>query len=125
MAVITPDGVAGYVERATSGWADVILITDATHRMGVRTERTRARAIAMESGIRYAYTGNVSDSKGGSTYCHQCGEVLIERDWYDLGQWNLTDGKCRFCGTPCAGVFEGRPGTWGSRRLPVRMSRFA
>ncbi len=50
MAVITPDGVAGYVERATSGWADVILITDATHRMGVRTERTRARAIAAGTG---------------------------------------------------------------------------
>jgi len=46
MAVITPDGVAGYVERATSGWADVILITDATHRMGVRDEHTHARAIA-------------------------------------------------------------------------------
>jgi rod shape-determining protein MreC len=46
MAVITPDGVAGYVERATSGWADVILITDATHRMGVRDQRTTARAIA-------------------------------------------------------------------------------
>jgi rod shape-determining protein MreC len=50
MAVVTPDGVAGYVERATSGWADVILITDATHRMGVRTERTRARAIAAGTG---------------------------------------------------------------------------
>ncbi|HVE85452.1 MAG TPA: rod shape-determining protein MreC [Myxococcales bacterium] len=50
MAVITPDGVAGYVERATSGWADVILITDATHRMGVRDERTRARAIAAGTG---------------------------------------------------------------------------
>lgn len=54
MAVITPDGVAGYVERVTSGWADVILITDATHRMGVRDERTHARAIA-------AGTGNKED----------------------------------------------------------------
>jgi pyruvate formate lyase activating enzyme len=86
---------------------------------------TRAREIAMKNGIRYAYTGNVHDPKGGSTYCHQCGKVLIERDWYELGEWNLTDGKCRFCGTPCAGVFEGRPGSWGSRRLPVRMSQFA
>jgi len=50
MAVITPEGVAGYVERATSGWADVILITDATHRMGVRDEHTRARAIAAGTG---------------------------------------------------------------------------
>ncbi len=86
---------------------------------------TRARAIAIEKGIRYAYTGNVHDSKGGSTYCHRCGKVLIGRDWYELGPWNLEDGNCRFCGTPCAGVFEDRPGSWGSRRLPVRMSQYA
>ena len=50
MAVVTPGGVAGHVERATSGWADVLLITDATHRMGVRVERSRARAIAAGTG---------------------------------------------------------------------------
>ncbi len=86
---------------------------------------TRARGIAIEKGIRYAYTGNVHDRKGGSTYCHRCGELLIERDWFDLGAWNLADGKCRFCGASCVGVFDDGPGTWGSRRLPVRMSQFA
>jgi phosphoserine phosphatase len=29
---------------------------------------------AREAGVRYAYTGNVHDSEGGSTYCHGCGE---------------------------------------------------
>jgi len=83
---------------------------------------TRAREIARANGVRYAYTGNVHDSRGGSTYCHHCGELLIERDWYVLGSWNLdATGRCRFCGTPCGGVFEERPGTWGARRLPVRM----
>jgi pyruvate formate lyase activating enzyme len=86
---------------------------------------TRARQIALGKGIRYAYTGNVHDSMGGSTYCHGCGKRLIERDWYELGEWNLDSGRCRFCGTPCAGIFEERPGNWGSKRLPVRMSRFA
>jgi pyruvate formate lyase activating enzyme len=86
---------------------------------------SRARAIALEKGIWHAYTGNVHDPKGGSTYCHQCGKLLIERDWYELGEWNLTDGKCLFCGTPCAGVFEEERGSWGPRRLPVRMARFA
>ncbi|HEY7697155.1 MAG TPA: AmmeMemoRadiSam system radical SAM enzyme, partial [Vicinamibacteria bacterium] len=89
---------------------------------------TRARAIAIKNGIRYAYTGNVHDPSGGSTYCHHCGKVLIERDWYELGDWNLVEGpegKCRFCGTTCPGVFEDRPGSWGSRRLPVRMEQFA
>ncbi|WP_339801940.1 AmmeMemoRadiSam system radical SAM enzyme [uncultured Marinobacter sp.] len=87
------------------------------------TTVTRARKIAMENGIRYAYTGNVHDQSGGSTYCHNCSELLIGRDWYVLGAWNLTDdGHCKFCDTACAGVFEGLPGHWGARRQLVRLS---
>ena len=83
---------------------------------------TRARAIAMENGLRYVYTGNVHDSDGGSTYCHVCGACLIGRDWYRLGVWALdASGACRQCGTPCAGVFEAEPGNWGARRQPVRL----
>jgi pyruvate formate lyase activating enzyme len=86
---------------------------------------TRARNIAMKNGIRYAYTGNVSDQTGGSTYCHECGKTLIGRNWYELSEWNLTaDGKCRFCGTSCAGVFEAAPGYWGARRRPVLLKQF-
>ena len=84
---------------------------------------TRARAIALRNGVRYAYTGNVSDVEGQSTYCHACGAMLIERDWYELGAWNLTaDGRCSACGERCAGVFEPHAGSWGSRRLPVRVA---
>ncbi len=86
----------------------------------------RARRIAMKNGIHYAYTGNVNDEKGGSTYCPQCGQKLIGRDWYTLGEWSLTaDGRCNACGTPCAGVFEARPGAWGARRRPVRLRQYA
>ena len=81
---------------------------------------SRAREIARSHGIRYAYTGNVHDEAGGSTYCHACGQKLIGRDWYVLSDWNLdADGCCKHCGTHCAGVFEARPGNWGARRLPV------
>ncbi len=87
---------------------------------------TRARHIALENGVRYAYTGNVHDGNGSSTYCHQCGQLLIERDWYVLGDWNLTaDGHCNRCNTPLPGQFEARPGTWGAKRQPVRLSDFA
>lgn len=87
---------------------------------------TMARRIAMKNGIRYAYTGNVHDSQGGSTYCHQCGNLLIGRDWYVLSTWNLTaEGKCNRCDTPCAGVFLPQPGVWGARRLPVRLKDFS
>ena len=87
---------------------------------------TRARDIALRNGVRYAYTGNVHDKAGGSTYCHRCGTTLIGRDWYTLSDWNLgTGGRCVSCGSPCPGVFEPRPGCWGARRLPVRLRDFA
>lgn len=87
---------------------------------------TRAREIALENGVRYAYTGNVHDEMGESTYCHQCMKKLIGRDWYVLTAWNLKeDGCCRFCGAPCAGIFDKKPGDWGARRLPVRLKDFA
>ncbi len=86
----------------------------------------RARRIALANGIRYAYTGNVHDKAGQSTYCHHCGERVIGRDWYQLSEWGLdTDGRCRGCGTPCAGVFAEGPGGWGPRRVPVRPADFA
>jgi len=84
---------------------------------------TRARRIAMDNGIRYAYTGNVHDPEGDSTWCHACGELLIARDWYEIGAYHLTDdGRCRGCGTPCAGVFDGPAGHWGRRRMPIRIA---
>jgi len=87
---------------------------------------TRSRRIAMDNGLRYVFTGNVHDGDGGSTYCHNCGECLIERDWYELGRWKLDDhGNCQTCGTRCAGVFENKPGNWGRQRLPVRISAAA
>lgn len=86
----------------------------------------RARAIAIQHGLRYVYTGNVHDPEGDSTYCHACGALLIGRDWYVLTGWNLTDdGACRECGTRCAGVFESTPGDWGAKRLPVRLAAYA
>ena len=81
-----------------------------------------AREIAIKNGVRYAYTGNVHDKTGQSTYCHSCGEILIGRDWYVLSDWNLdSEGKCTKCGTQCAGVFEKEPGQWGSQRKPINM----
>ncbi|MFV2060967.1 MAG: AmmeMemoRadiSam system radical SAM enzyme [Gammaproteobacteria bacterium] len=83
---------------------------------------TRARDIAIENGLRYVYTGNVHDESGGSTYCHQCGQRIIGRDWYVITDWQLDEqGNCSNCKTPCAGVFDGPAGNWGAKRQPVRL----
>jgi len=85
----------------------------------------RARAIASQNGVRFAYSGNVHDKAGESTYCSTCGQLLIGRDWYVLSDWKLTgDGSCDTCGTRLPGVFEAQPGSWGSRRQPVRLADF-
>jgi pyruvate formate lyase activating enzyme len=85
---------------------------------------SKARQIAKKNGIRHAYTGNVHDEQGSSTYCHACQKKLIGRDWFVLGEWNIIDQKCKFCHTPCPGNWENKPGNWGAQRKLVRLKDF-
>jgi len=83
----------------------------------------RARQIGRDNGLRYVYTGNVWDVAGGTTLCPGCGGPLIVRDGYEITSWQLTaDATCPTCGAAVAGTFDGAPGTWGSRRRPVRIA---
>ncbi|MGH8221346.1 MAG: AmmeMemoRadiSam system radical SAM enzyme [Woeseiaceae bacterium] len=91
-----------------------------------RATLSRARAIALDKGLRYVYTGNVHDPEGSSSYCHGCGGVLIGRDWYQLSTWNLDvsqgRARCRDCGTAIPGVFDEAPGAWGPRRRALHIA---
>ncbi|MFL5319845.1 MAG: rod shape-determining protein MreC [Myxococcaceae bacterium] len=53
MPVVTADGVVGQVIRASASAADVLLLTDANSRIGVRNQRSRARAIAHGAGEKF------------------------------------------------------------------------
>lgn len=81
----------------------------------------RARNIAQQHGLHYVFIGNVHDSEGGSSYCHACDGLLVERDWYQLGAWHIQNGSCMHCGESVAGVFNNAPGDWGAKRMPVRL----
>ena len=81
--------------------------------------------LARRTGLKYVYVGNVHDSKRDSTYCPHCGEVVIERDWYELGQYHLKGNRCGHCGGLIAGRFEEVPGNWGSKRQPVQIAKFS
>lgn len=84
-----------------------------------------ARRIALQEGLRYVYTGNVSDHDGGTTFCPSCGARLIERDWYDITGYRLTeDGQCPDCGAVIPGVWDAHPGTFGGMHLPVDIHRY-
>jgi len=86
----------------------------------------RARSIAVEAGLRHVYVGNVHDPARQATFCPSCGTRLIGRDGYEIKQWRLDElGGCSACGAKLAGVFEAKPGNWGSKRRPVDIERFA
>jgi pyruvate formate lyase activating enzyme len=84
----------------------------------------KARSIAVMNGLHYVYTGNVHHREGDTTFCSNCGEELIVRDWYEIKKWNLSaKGQCPTCNTDCVGVFEEKPGNWGAKRQPIHLDQ--
>lgn len=48
--------------------------------------------------LQHVYLGNVSDKKRSSTYCYNCGEMLIERNRYQINFSQLNqNGTCQKC----------------------------
>jgi pyruvate formate lyase activating enzyme len=83
---------------------------------------SRARKLAMETGLHYVYTGNVHDREGDTTFCPNCKAALIERDWYEIPAYRLSDdGHCPHCGIAIAGRFQKYAPAFGARRIPVAM----
>ncbi|MBT8377771.1 MAG: AmmeMemoRadiSam system radical SAM enzyme [Ignavibacteria bacterium] len=67
---------------------------------------TKARKIALSSGIKYCYVGNIHHTEGQTTYCANCNEKLIKRNWHSVTSNILIDGKCKKCGKVIDGVFN-------------------
>jgi AmmeMemoRadiSam system radical SAM enzyme/AmmeMemoRadiSam system protein B/AmmeMemoRadiSam system protein A len=83
-----------------------------------------AHDVARRAGLRYVYVGNISDRRHQGTYCPGCGQLVIERDGYQVGAYEVRDGHCAACGTPIAGRFDAAPGHWGGRRQPVDIAAY-
>jgi pyruvate formate lyase activating enzyme len=66
----------------------------------------RARDIARDAGLRYAYVGNVPGHRGNHTYCPSCGAAVIERTNFIVTRTRLAAGRCAACGTRIAGVWS-------------------
>ena len=82
--------------------------------------------IARSEGLRYVYVGNVHDVARQSTFCHQCGHLLIEREGYRLGNYTIdSDGRCQNCCAQIPGRFAAQPGDWGARRQPLHIEQYA
>ena len=65
----------------------------------------KIRNMGLTQGLNYVYQGNVFGSPGENTYCPQCGKTLIIRDGLDIREFQLNNGKCKYCNYSVAGKF--------------------
>ncbi len=66
----------------------------------------RARDLALQAGLKYVYIGNLPGNPAENTYCHGCGKLIIGRRGYMIGEVNLKEGNCGFCGTAIPGIWR-------------------
>jgi pyruvate formate lyase activating enzyme len=63
----------------------------------------RAFEIGKQAGLRYVYLGNVPGVRAESTFCHNCGAILVERFGYTIKANRIENRSCPDCGTKVAG----------------------
>ncbi|MCM8759902.1 MAG: AmmeMemoRadiSam system radical SAM enzyme, partial [Candidatus Omnitrophica bacterium] len=66
----------------------------------------KAYEIAKECGLKYVYIGNVYDNPYEDTSCPKCGKIVVDRKGFEIIENNIRNGKCRYCGTKIAGVWQ-------------------
>ncbi len=59
---------------------------------------SKAYEIAKKSGINYVYLGNVPHGEYENTFCHACGNLLIERVGFSTKGYYAQEAKCPKCG---------------------------
>ncbi|MBW2354433.1 MAG: AmmeMemoRadiSam system radical SAM enzyme [Deltaproteobacteria bacterium] len=75
-----------------------------THSTPAETIR-RARDLGYECGLKYVYTGNLPGDQGENTFCHGCGEPLIDRIGFHVARSRIKEGLCPHCGTAIPGIW--------------------
>jgi pyruvate formate lyase activating enzyme len=63
----------------------------------------RAEQIGKSAGLHYVYLGNVPGAKSESTFCYNCGRLLIERVGYRIATNNINNSCCPDCGAKIEG----------------------
>lgn len=66
----------------------------------------KSREVAQNSGIKYVYIGNVPSEDSENTICPNCKKILIKRNSFQILQNSIVHGKCAWCGTYIAGIWE-------------------
>jgi pyruvate formate lyase activating enzyme len=66
----------------------------------------KAWEVARDAGLKYVYVGNLPGHEAESTYCHNCGKLIIARRGYRTGEIAMKDGACGHCGTKIPGIWK-------------------
>ena len=64
----------------------------------------RAREIGKRAGLRYVYTGNILWDEGETTYCYQCGDLLIKRAGFTINKNSIKKSCCPSCRAMIDGI---------------------
>jgi pyruvate formate lyase activating enzyme len=65
-----------------------------------------AREIALKTGLKYVYIGNLPGHPAENTYCHSCGKLIIARRGYLVEETHLKNGTCAYCGAKIPGIWK-------------------
>ncbi|MFC1820117.1 AmmeMemoRadiSam system radical SAM enzyme [Thermodesulfobacteriota bacterium] len=66
----------------------------------------KAKEIGYDAGLKYVYTGNLPGDEGEKTFCHECGELLIDRFGFSIRNNMIKDNQCPQCNTEIPGVWQ-------------------
>ena len=64
----------------------------------------RACEAGLKAGLHYVYTGNLPGARE-STFCHNCGGLLVRRYGYRVENFLKQSNTCPGCGTPAFGIY--------------------
>lgn len=79
-------------------------------------------AIAKAVGLNYVYIGNVPGHPLEHTYCSQCGNVVVQRNGYDITGWHLNEkNQCKHCGNQIPIIGQLSRSVNEERFMPVTM----
>lgn len=65
------------------------------------------RSVAMDTGLRYVYVGNVPGYiEGQTTFCPKCKTPVIKRNGFIILEYNLQQNRCQVCNESIAGLWR-------------------
>ncbi len=66
----------------------------------------KAREIAMDTGLKFVYIGNVYVKDGETTYCPKCGKKIMERYGYTIIADRIRNNRCPYCNEKIYGLWN-------------------